>query len=285
MSRKRENRSDWQPGGNQYSRKAGVPENPLYPPHKESNVAGVLLAIGAVIVALVCLAQIVTHFNYSARPYRQYVSQTGAGQTLAEDPGLAEAAGDQAVDYEEIFADGSGNGSGAEVCVTDRNTEDLYHTETQLESAAFHEGIHNYDVFVSDSTWTEASRACENLGGHLATIDSREEWDYLIDMLKSRNTGAYYFYIGASRTGNSDYYWEGADGSYYGDPVNSTSFWGNDLWLEGEPSYQDGDTREDRLAILYMKSSDRWVLNDVADDPIYMEEYLSGKVAYICEYE
>ena len=104
MSRKRENRSDWQPGGNQYSRKAGVPENPLYPPHKESNVAGVLLAIGAVIVALVCLAQIVTHFNYSARPYRQYVSQTGAGQTLAEDPGLAEAAGDQAVDYEEIFA-------------------------------------------------------------------------------------------------------------------------------------------------------------------------------------
>lgn len=210
MSRKRENRSDWQSGGNQYqySGKAGVPENPLYPPHKESNVAGVFFAVGAVIVALVCLAQIVTHFNYSARQYRQYASQTGAGQTLAEDSGLTEAVGDPAVDYEEIFTDGYDTGSGAEGHVNDQNTEELYNTEMQEESAVSHEGIHNYEVFVSDCTWTEASRACENLGGHLATIDSREEWDYLIDMLKSRNTGAYYFYLGASRSGNSDYYWE-----------------------------------------------------------------------------
>ena len=71
----------------------------------------------------------------------------------------------------------------------------------------------------------------------------------------------------------------------YGEPLNSSAFWGNDLWLENELSFQDGDVTEDAMAILYMKSANRWVLNDVANNPLETESYLSGKIAYICEYE
>ena len=75
------------------------------------------------------------------------------------------------------------------------------------------------------------------------------------------------------------------NGELYGEPLNSSAFWGNDLWLENEPSFQDGDVTEDAMAILYMKSANRWVLNDVANNPLETESYLSGKIAYICEYE
>jgi len=44
---------------------------------------------------------------------------------------------------------------------------------------------HFYQVFDDSMTWTEAKMACEEAGGHLATISSNEEQDYIQHLIKS----------------------------------------------------------------------------------------------------
>lgn len=293
MSRRNERRSapeQTQRNRQQPSKRVDMRHNPLYPDRIESNAMGVLIAIAAVIVALICLVLIVKNFNYSARQHRQAISIMQTDQSRSD---MAEAVDEPTDNYEEFddyemqtepeedLSDGYDSGSSIA-----EDPDDLSDEEQQNDAMASREGIHSYTVTVRDCTWTEAYNDCISMGGHLATIDSREEWDYVIQLLKGQNTGAYYFYLGGARAlDDANYYWLDPEGSPYGNPVNSTSFWGSDLWLEGEPSYQDGDTAETNLAILYMKSADRWVLNDVANDTLYTEQYLAGKVAYICEYE
>ena len=291
MSRRKEKRSapEQNPINRQQpSKKVDMRQNPLYPDRIESNVVGVLIAIAAIVVALVCLVLIVKNFNYPARQYRQTVARMNGEQNgndtadFAEDP-----AADDYNDYEnqtQDYEDATGDYDDNDIIIDDQ--DDLSDEDQEEDIAASREGIHSYSVIVDDCTWQEAYNDCIGMGGSLATVDSREEWDYIINMLKSQNTGAYYFYLGGSRdTNDGSYYWQDEYGERYGDPVNSSLFWGNDLWLEGEPSCQDGDTPERNLAILYMKSADRWVLNDVANDILYTEEYLAGKVAYICEFQ
>lgn len=283
MSRRKEKRTaaEHQINRQQPSKKVDMRNNPLYPDRIESNAVGVLIAIAAIIIALICLVLIVKNFNYPARQYRQTAAMINREQSgndtgdFAEDQTADDYDGynDEPRDYEDI----SGDYDNDDIVIDDQEEED---------PAQARQGIHSYSVYVKDCTWQEAYNDCISMGGSLATIDSREEWDYIINLLKQQNTGAYYFYLGGSRDINDgSYYWLDETGEWYGDPVNSSSFWGSDLWLEGEPSFQDGDTPETSLAILYMKSADRWVLNDVANDTLYTEEYLAGKVAYICEFE
>jgi len=60
-----------------------------------------------------------------------------------------------------------------------------------------------------------------------------------------------------------------------------------DMWMDGEPSYvgenADGlKVSEEYLDLFYLKSQDRFVLNDVEED---ISAYYPGKIGYICEYE
>ena len=55
--------------------------NPLYPPKKESDAKGVLIAVASVIIAIICLVLIVSHFSYAAHPERMG-SGWGAGNTV-----------------------------------------------------------------------------------------------------------------------------------------------------------------------------------------------------------
>lgn len=158
--------------------------------------------------------------------------------------------------------------------------------DSQTDKPTVNDGIHSYEVITADKTWEEAFQDCIARGGYLACIDSQKEWDTIISQIQSTGTEACYFYIAGTRNeGSSSYYWMNKKGELYGESLNSNAFWGNNLWLENEPSYQDGDITEDVMAILYMKSSNRWVLNDVANNPLEAESYLSGKIAYICEFE
>lgn len=298
MSRRNNQRAAGQPvrqqapGNAQQPRQVDMRRNPLYPDRIESNALGVLIAFVAIIVAIVALALIVKNFSYPAREQRAYIARMNAEQEQADFTESQIAEDTDVYDgYEDmdVYGDETGDdwGSGSDDSDLLLNGEDEFADADQGEDDdASREGIHSYTVTVSDCTWEDAWYACESQGGHLATIDSREEWDYLINLLKQQNTGAYYFYLGGARDMNDvSYYWLDRERMPYGNPINSNLFWGSDLWLEGEPSFQDGDTPETSLAILYMKSSDRWVLNDVANDTLYTEQYLAGKVAYICEFE
>lgn len=76
--------------------------------------------------------------------------------------------------------------------------EDTYNIEIcdELDNNCFNG--HYYAVFFIKSTWEEAKSYCENLGGHLATITSKGENDFIFSKIKNiSNRGCW---IGGSDT-------------------------------------------------------------------------------------
>lgn len=146
--------------------------------------------------------------------------------------------------------------------------------------------VHTYSLVVKDVTWDEAASACEKAGGYLVNINSEEEFDAIIEEIEDAGLEDKIFFLGASRTDSESYYWVDADGDLTGDPLNdNTDAWCNDVWLEGEPSFADGDTEETVVTMFYSSSEDRWVFNDVPTDILEAVSYYSGKIGYICETE
>lgn len=62
-----------------------------------------------------------------------------------------------------------------------------------IPSTAVEFNGHYYQVYDKSMTWTEAKAYCENLGGHLATITSKEENDFITNLLPEEH-----YYIGAT---------------------------------------------------------------------------------------
>ena len=141
-------------------------------------------------------------------------------------------------------------------------------------------GIHRYEYIVEDCSWSEAADRCRGRGGYLANINSQEEYDYITGEIENNQLEKIVFYLGASRGAGSEYYWLGAEGEYYGEPLN-----GDSRWLQGEPSYQDGEIEENVLAIFYYDDEGRWVWNDIPNNILEGFSYYSGKIGYVCEYE
>lgn len=52
---------------------------------------------------------------------------------------------------------------------------------------------HTYKIFNNCNTWEQAEEYCESLGGHLATISSQEENDYLYQLMLSSGLKSVYF--------------------------------------------------------------------------------------------
>ena len=71
----------------------------------------------------------------------------------------------------------------------------------------------------------------------------------------------------------------------YGDVLNSPEYWAYGEWMQGEPSFQDGDIAEDCMDFYYYENENRWTWNDVPNDIISVVPYFSGKIGYIVEYE
>ena len=68
-------------------------------------------------------------------------------------------------------------------------------------------GSNRYQLFDESMSWTEAKEYCENLGGHLVTITSSEEQEFINESLLSIGEKSTYF-IGLSRTdANSQWNW------------------------------------------------------------------------------
>ncbi|MBQ2944914.1 MAG: CHAP domain-containing protein [Ruminococcus sp.] len=117
-----------------------------------------------------------------------------------------------------------------------------------------------YELFNIAMPWTEAKAKCEELGGHLVTITSKEEADVVNSLVAKGGRTNYWL-------GLSDHETEGQWKSVTGESI-SYSNWGDD-----EPNNYLG--LEDHATVI--QDSFKW--NDV------MNMYGSYSLGFICEYE
>ncbi len=124
---------------------------------------------------------------------------------------------------------------------------------------------HQYQILSGDmSMWEDANLYCESLGGHLATITSKEENDFLFNfMLNKGYENAYFGLTDAYEEGN----WEWINGEVFA--------YSN--WHSGEPNNQ-GNT--EHYAMFYYKFSDgTW------NDGDFGGQTLNGEKNFICEWD
>lgn len=131
---------------------------------------------------------------------------------------------------------------------------------------------HSYQVVRDNVSWTQAAAACARLGGHLAVINSEEEFAEVTRL--ADEAGLTYLWIGAHRVGGVEKWESGLD---LGE--------GFVRWARGEPTYID---RNDNVAedyIMLWKNNGVWAYNDNRDDPYadYPGMY-GGILGYICEF-
>lgn len=229
------------------------------------------------IVILIIIAAIVAAVLIAFFVGRKYL-----GERVKETVATAQEAREQAKAQEE---EARAQEEAEQAALDQAELEAQQQAEAQAALEAERSAIHNYELIVSDCTWQEAYDSCQNKGGYLATIDTPEEFDYILSMINDQGLSDKIFYLGGSRGDGETYYWIDRDGTYYGDALNGNNdVWLSSVWLSGEPSFYDGDVSENVLAMFYYKNDGRWVLNDDPDDVLAVVPYYSGRMAYICEY-
>ena len=145
---------------------------------------------------------------------------------------------------------------------------------------------HAYRLVVSDCTWMQAFQSAKDAGGHLATLESADEFNTVVNQITQAGLSNIMFRIGGRRDLNSSlYYWTDADNNLRGDILNSPSSWAWTFWMIGEPSLVDGAVQENVMDLYFYKGEGRWVLNDVPDDIISVVPSYSGMLGYIIEFD
>ncbi len=117
---------------------------------------------------------------------------------------------------------------------------------------------HTYCVFDLSSGWKEAKEYCESLGGHLATITTKEENDFIYQFMKqSGHSDAFFGFTDEAEEGT----WQWVTG----EPVAFTN------WKQGEPN-DDAGTED--YAMFYHNYADQW------------NDWKFGEVTvFICEWD
>lgn len=137
---------------------------------------------------------------------------------------------------------------------------------------------HTYKVITADVSWTDAKELAENIGGHLATINSIDEYEEIIDF--AEHSGLKYIWLGARIYSESGSY----DEWITGEPIP-----GFLNWYPGEPSRIDLDgTEEFYLCIWNAKYEGNdigWTINDQRNNLVGVASVKSGQVGYIVEFE
>ncbi len=161
-----------------------------------------------------------------------------------------------------------------------------YEEESETEEPETEESsIHRYEYVVEDCTWQEAFETCKSKGGCLVNIDDEAEFAYITAEIEKNGMKEILFYLGASQDSEQNYRWRSAEGAFSGGILNGVGHsWHSRYWMQGEPSYYDGEIEENVLAMQFFEKEARWVFNDVPGDIVGNFSYLSGKIGYICEY-
>lgn len=140
-----------------------------------------------------------------------------------------------------------------------------FKTEQEEKKTEETKASHRYEVINARMTWNEAKAYCENLGGYLATVESQEEYNKIIDLANA--SGRKVLWLGAQKNVNQSFEWITGESFHYS------------FWLSGEPNNEGGN--ENCLVMFYV--NEQWVWADVPNDisPYYAAE----TVGFVCEYD
>lgn len=131
---------------------------------------------------------------------------------------------------------------------------------------------HSYKVFNEGMTWYKAKELCEKYGGHLATIDSKNENDFVFSIIENGDKTAYWL---GGHYDEINKYWYWVTGEE----------WNFSNWSSGNPDYYNHGSigRENSLAILrinYGNSGNAKQWNDFAG--LWDNKTIMG---FVCEWE
>ncbi|WP_019680070.1 VWA domain-containing protein [Ruminococcus flavefaciens] len=130
------------------------------------------------------------------------------------------------------------------------------------------ESGHRYQLFDESKSWTDAEAYCESLGGHLVTITSADEQDYIINELLPMGTQMTYF-IGLSRdTSTNDWNWVTGEEFDYAN------------WDEGEPNSTD-----ENYVHMYSGMGNVGTWNNTYNYETGFGSYATAYCGFICEWE
>ena len=130
-----------------------------------------------------------------------------------------------------------------------------------------------YAVMNGLLTWTEAKEYCEELGGHLVTITSQDEQDFIERIICSQSEYANLYYLGATDDGiENNWHW------ITDEPFEYTN------WQDGQPDGHEND--EDYIQMntrKYYNDDIEFKWHDIANDNYWIEFNLNR--GFICEWE
>lgn len=119
---------------------------------------------------------------------------------------------------------------------------------------------HRYELYNVSTTWDQAYKMCEELGGHLVTVTSKEENDFVLNLSKDAGLNQL-IWLGGYANSDRNWFW-----------VTDEDFSTYKNWASGEPNNDGGN--EDRLN---MTESGTW--NDIA---VHAN---ARTISFVCEYE
>ncbi|MCL2124356.1 MAG: S-layer homology domain-containing protein [Oscillospiraceae bacterium] len=145
---------------------------------------------------------------------------------------------------------------------------------TAIPSDAVIYNGHSYKVFDVGMTWDEAKTYCESIGGHLATVASQSEQDFISSQLSTGVKNSYW--LGGFRTQGRDFTWVTGEQMLYTN------------WASGQP---DNFTGRENCLMIYRVTNPlggeqlKW--NDLQDDGECKNEVFFGvsNFGFICEWD
>lgn len=127
----------------------------------------------------------------------------------------------------------------------------------------------SYKVVVDDVSWIAARDNAINAGGHLVVINDEEEFRRVLELIEDYPVS--YVWVGCRRVEGALNWVQNAKVDYW-------------PWLDGEPTYVDGEVAEDYLMLSHINGN--WGYNDNRNDPAGdYPMYYSGRIAYVIEFE
>ena len=130
---------------------------------------------------------------------------------------------------------------------------------------------HYYKVFNEPANWRKAKKRCEEMGGYLVAINTREEQAFVQQILFLHGEKPYYW-IGGTRVGENEWHW------LNGEKFSYTN------WNRGEPNNAGGV--EDVIAIV--KSVGTWT--DLANEGFSIRKnnrlnFYVDNIGFVCEWD